>query len=31
MNKRIIIGRKNYEFDLTKIMIELINNARLGI
>ena len=31
MNKRIIIRRKNYEFDLTKIMIELIDNARLGI
>lgn len=31
MNKRIIVRRKNYEFDLTKIMIELIDNARLGI
>lgn len=31
MNKRIIVRRKNYEFDLTKIMIELIDNARLGV
>ena len=31
MNKRIIVRRKNYEFDLAKIMIELIDNARLGI
>jgi hypothetical protein len=31
VNKRIIVRRKNYEFDLTKIMIELIDNARLGI
>lgn len=31
MNKRIIVRRKDYEFDLTNIMIELIDNARLGI
>ena len=31
MNKRIIVRRNNYEFDLTKIMIELIDNARLGV